>query len=49
MHRPGALEPVLSGGLGGPQIAADIGGGQTETSHAGDHDMGEMVNNAKPC
>src|SRR5438132_1251812 len=43
MHRAGALELFFSGRLRGPQIAADIGSRQTETSHAGDHDMGEVL------
>src|SRR5262249_58314560 len=46
-HRAGALEPVFSGRLRGPQIAADIGSRQTETSHPGNHDMGKILNNAK--
>src|ERR1700730_15504922 len=46
MHRAGALELLFSGRLRGPQITADIGSRQTETSHAGDHDMGEVLADA---
>src|SRR5260370_18893458 len=46
MHRAGALELLFSGRLRGPQITADIGSRQTETSHAGDHDMSEVLSDA---
>ena len=45
MHGVGAFELVFLG-VEGPEIAADIGRGQSEPAHSGNHDVGEVLADA---